>query len=260
MSIVSREEHYESGSLIVPSGCSGSGNPPGDACCSGRRLGSVRAVTGGPSVVVDPSTKNDVSPPLRTIPPAPQDTKQKVRPLRPLPPTAQLSPALAITSESAVQNTVVATGAPVSGPSFDGIGQGFTGPQGTFTVRYAPPDNNSAVGPNHIVETVNVQLAVFNKSGTALYGPVAMNTVWSGFGGLCEADNDGDPSVLHDRQADRWIISQFAVTNPNPYLLCVAVSASGDPSGSYYRYSFPYTNMPDYPKFAVWADGYYWVT
>lgn len=155
---------------------------------------------------------------------------------------------------------MVATGAPVSGPSFDGIGQGFTGPQGTFTVRYAPPDNNSAVGPNHIVETVNVQLAVFNKSGTALYGPVAMNTVWSGFGGLCEADNDGDPSVLHDRQADRWIISQFAVTNPNPYLLCVAVSASGDPSGSYYRYSFPYTNMPDYPKFAVWADGYYVTT
>jgi len=142
--------------------------------------------------------------------------------------------------------------------NFDGVGNGFTGPSGTFTVNAAPPDTNGAVGPNHFVEVVNTSLAVFSKSGTPLLGPVAINTVWSGFGGRCQIDNDGDPTVLYDQMADRWVVTQFAVTNANPYLMCVAVSTSGDPTGSYYRYSFPYgTNLPDYPKLAVWPDAYY---
>src|SRR5205814_10643261 len=103
----------------------------------------------------------------------------------------------------------------------------------------APPDTNGDVGPNHYVQTVNVDFAVFNKSGTALFGPVPINTLWSGFGAGCQTNNDGDPVVLYDPIADRWIISQFSVST-TPFLQCVAVSQTGDPTGSYFRYSFQY--------------------
>jgi hypothetical protein len=142
--------------------------------------------------------------------------------------------------------------------SFEGIGNGFTGPNGTFSVNSAPPDTNGAVGPNHYVETVNASFAIFNKSGTPIYGPVPINRLWSGFGGGCQTNNDGDPTAVYDSLADRWIISQFSVTT-TPYLMCVAVSTSPDPTGSYYRYSFNYgtVNFPDYPKLSVWPDAYY---
>src|SRR5205085_4952600 len=82
--------------------------------------------------------------------------------------------------------------------------------------------------------------------------------LWAGFGGLCQADNDGDPIVIYDPLADRWVISQFAVSNPDPnYYQCLAVSQTADPTGAYYRHSFPYTAFNDYPKFGVWPDGYY---
>jgi hypothetical protein len=126
---------------------------------------------------------------------------------------------------------------------------------------FVPPDTNGAVGPNHYVQIVNTDYAVFNKSGGVLFGPVAINTLWSGFGGLCQTDNDGDPTVRYDRIADRWVIQQFAVTGANgtttPFLECFAVSTSGDPTGSYNRFSFSYANFPDYPKLSVWPDAYY---
>src|SRR5205823_860130 len=82
-----------------------------------------------------------------------------------------------------------------------------------------------------------------------------------GFGGLCQTNNDGDPVVRYDRQADRWVVLQLAVTNANgtstPFLICVAVSTSGDPTGRYNRYSFAFANFPDYPKLSIWPDAYY---
>src|SRR5579859_1451435 len=140
--------------------------------------------------------------------------------------------------------------------SFEGIGQGFSGPNGTFTVGAAPPDPNGTVGPNHYVEIVNTDFAVFNKSGTPLYGPVPINTLWSGFGGLCQTNNDGDPDVSYDALADRWLISQFAL-GTTTFNECVAVSQTADPTGAYFRYSFQYSNFPDYPKVSVWPDAYY---
>ena len=146
---------------------------------------------------------------------------------------------------------------PAADRNFDGIGQGFSGPGGTFSVAGAPPDPNGDVGPNHYVQVVNTDLAVFDKNGVPIYGPVPINTLWSGFGGGCQTNNDGDPTVLYDPMADRWIISQFSVST-TPYLQCVAVSATNDPTGSYYRYAFSYgTDFPDYSKIGVWPDAYY---
>jgi len=122
-----------------------------------------------------------------------------------------------------------------------------------------PPDPNGDIGPNHYVQVVNVSFAVWDKTGNLLYGPAAHNTLWSGFGGLCQSHNDGDPIILYDHLADRWLMSQFAFRDPNDYHQCIAVSRTGDPLGAWHRYDFliSRTKFNDYPKFGVWPDGYY---
>ena len=205
---------------------------------------------------VRPSTYHDVSPPLRDLPPGPRVYGiLEAEPVRRIPssrnPTFGPDPLVARTSTA---STLLA---PATLRNFDGIGQGFSGPAGTFTVNSAPPDTNAAVGPNHIVETVNTDFAVFNKAGTPIFGPVPINTLWSGFGGGCQTSNDGDPIVSYDRIADRWVISQFQVT-AQPFQQCVAVSQTPDPTGAYNRYVFSYPDgFPDYPKMGVWPDAYY---
>jgi hypothetical protein len=148
--------------------------------------------------------------------------------------------------------------APTLQGGVDGVGKGFSGPNGSFTVQYAPPDTVGAVGDTQYVQVVNVGMAVFNKSTKAVVlGPIPTSTLWQGFGGQCEADNDGDAVVVFDRAAHRWVVSQFAVGSA-PYLECVAVSQTADATGSWYRYAFSYGNaFNDYPKMGVWPDGYY---
>jgi hypothetical protein len=202
---------------------------------------------------VSAAVQHDTSPPLTTMQPAdapPLDTK-KEHPQHKYP-----TPDASTTADPVVQSSTGASAAPSLANNFEGVGAGFTGPQGTFTVNSAPPDPNSAVGPNNIVEVVNSAFAIFNKTGSVVYGPVQTNTLWSGFGGGCQSNNDGDATVAYDRLADRWIVSQFSVST-TPYLQCVAVSTTGDPTGSYHRYAFQYANFPDYPKLGVWPDAYY---
>ncbi|TMA25835.1 MAG: hypothetical protein E6J78_16170 [Deltaproteobacteria bacterium] len=207
------------------------------------------------SPAVDAAENHDVSPPLYLMEPAPEQSGLIEHEVKPIPRHYNRNVSGA---DPVRQSAPIALLAPAPITNFDGVGNGFTGPQGTFTVNAAPPDTNGDVGPNHYVQIVNTDFAIFNKSGTAVYGPVPVNTLWSGFGGLCQTDNDGDPIVLYDPIADRWLISQFAVTSPNPnYYQCVAISQTPDPTGAYNRYSFPYTAFPDYPKFGVWPDGYY---
>ena len=158
--------------------------------------------------------------------------------------------------DPALQSSPGSAAAPTLGLNFEGVGQGFSGPNGTFAVNSAPPDPNGAVGPNNYVQVVNEDFAIFDKSGTAIYGPVPTNTLWSGFGGGCQSNDDGDATVVYDRAADRWIFQQFSVSS-TPYLDCIAVSQTGNPTGAYYRYSFQFANFPDYPKLGVWPDAYY---
>jgi hypothetical protein len=198
--------------------------------------------------------------------------------------------------------------------SFDGLGAGFEGPQGTATLRN-PSDNSLAVGPDHVVQIVNTRMAVFTKAGKALYGPVPTNNVFRGFGGTCEERNNGDAVVRYDQIANRWLIvmpifsraatrpdqpaewtddgrahlspsgrpnqpgpavtlyqpSQAEMPPPSaaaqrampatqgdgPYAMCYAISATADPLGAYYRYEFLRPLFPDYPRPAIWRDGYY---
>lgn len=211
--------------------------------------------------------------------------------------------------------------------NFDGLGVGFTGPQGTATMRN-PSDNSLAVGPNHIVQTVNTRMAIFTKrgaqfatTGNVLYGPVPTNNVFRGFGGTCDERNNGDAVVRYDQLANRWLIVMpifsripyrpdqptgttpsdppalsvpgvagqpgpavplFRPPPPPPpdtttpqrggggrgrgaqpsgpqgvYSMCYAISTGDDPFGPYHRYEFLRPYFPDYPRPAVWPDGYY---
>ena len=238
--------------------------------------------------------------------------------------TADL-PVIAVPPGSdAVEQTTFGTKPPATlVASFDGLGVGFTGPQGTANLRN-PSDNTLAVGPNHVVQIVNTRMAIFTKKGAqydttglVLYGPAETRNVFKGFGGGCEARNNGDAVVRYDQLADRWLIvmpifsrlpvrqdapapgkggdpatqsvrgqpgqpgaaARVYVPPPPPpesagaagqrppgqrpppdsgvYAMCYAVSTGADPFGPYYRYEFVRPLFPDYPRPAVWPDGYY---
>jgi len=120
-----------------------------------------------------------------------------------------------------------------------------------------PPDTQGDVGLNHYVQWVNLSFAVYNKTGTRLYGPANGNTIWTGFGGPCETNNHGDPITIYDHLADRWMMSQFVIGSTS--YQCIAVSQTGDPTSSWHRYQYTWPNnyMNDYPHFGLWPDGYY---
>jgi len=155
----------------------------------------------------------------------------------------------------------------ISGPllTFEGLSN-----QDNFNIyggRVNPPDPNGAVGKNHVVEMVNLTFAIYDKTTGARIGPVhAIGDLWANFAVPDCDDTSGDPVVLYDRFADRWILSQFTTTGLNnptlPFYNCVAISQTGDPTGAYYRYAFATTEpgsvffFPDYPKYGVWSDSY----
>ena len=121
----------------------------------------------------------------------------------------------------------------------------------------APPDTDGSVGPNHFVQMINLVTTIYDKTGTALLGPFASNAFWAGIGGNCEAFNQGDPIVLYDESADRWLVSQFAFPDSfATFSQCVAISQSGDPAGAYNRYEFSFNGIGfnDYPKHGIVDD------
>jgi len=130
-----------------------------------------------------------------------------------------------------------------------------------------PPDTNGDVGPNEFIQYVNTGWLVLDKTGTRLAGPFPGNTFWAGFGGPCETNNAGDPIVLYDKIADRWLFSQFTSSNNPDGRQCFAISTTSDPLGPYNRYEFLFPGVfNDYPHIGIWTDtsgersGYYLTT
>ena len=152
--------------------------------------------------------------------------------------------------------------------SFDGLGSGFVGPQGPAVMRN-PSDNTLAVGPNHIVEIVNSRMAIYTKKGAVydttgkvILGPEPTNVLFKGFGGRCEPRPNGDAVVRWDQIARRWlfvmpIFRRDSADTNEPFSMCYALSVGEDPLGPYHRYEFKRKLFPDYPRPAIWLDGYY---
>jgi hypothetical protein len=194
---------------------------------------------------VVPSEKNDTSPPLRSIPAARATIEgQKVEGPENMPVPWGRAGAI-IDPIVQVQQSTQPMPTPIA--NFEGI---------PFRQSY-PPDPNGDVGPNHYVQWVNKEFQIFTKTGTSVYGPAAGNTLWTGFGGPCETENDGDPIVQYDPLAGRWLMSQFSISSG--YYQCIAISLTSDPTSSYHRYAFRMSNtqLNDYPKFGIWPDAYY---
>jgi hypothetical protein len=205
-------------------------------------------------VEVYEAVQYDESEPVRDLegvsPTESSDKEKKEKPLRLIPPGGPEAG-----NDSAVQAIIGPLVGTTAELGLAGVGNGDYG----FTDQYAPPDTNGVVGATQYVQWVNTDFAVFDKvTGAIASGfPKSGNAIWQGFGGPCETNNDGDPIVQYDKDAQRWIMTQFSVS-ATPYLQCVAVSTTSDATGSYYRYAFSYgTQFNDYPKLGVWPDGYY---
>jgi Carboxypeptidase regulatory-like domain len=199
------------------------------------------------------SIRNDLSEPLSEMAPRAQEISNYFREIERLDPPFRVP--------------FVSSGAPVLDPNlqnwhpeFPSMPDPLVNFEGVSNVDgIAPPDTNGDVGLNHYMQWINLSFAIWDKSGNLLLGPLPGNTFFSGFGGVCETTNHGDPVVLYDHLADRWFVTQFSVNTGN-YHQCVAVSQTGNPTGAYYRYDFQWPGgnvFPDYGKFGVWPDGYY---
>jgi hypothetical protein len=133
-------------------------------------------------------------------------------------------------------------------PSVNIAGQGYTGVN--------PADPNGDVGPSHYIQAINQssgsRITVYSKTGTVLSGPFTLASL--GGTGNC-ATGLGDPIVLYDPLANRWLLSEFSSAGNR---LCVYISKTADPiSGGWWAYNFTAPNFPDYPKYGVWPDAYY---
>lgn len=127
--------------------------------------------------------------------------------------------------------------------NFDGIDNNQSG--------FLPPDPTGAVGPNHYVQSVNSAISIFTKTGDLIIGPIALGTF------LGNPSNSGDPIILYDQLADRWLVSEFG-TGANSLL--IAISETPDPTGAYNLYEILNGQFEDYPHYSVWPDGYYLTT
>lgn len=211
------------------------------------------------NTVVLHSVGHETTRALRDIPPiAPQWENMNEHPVKPVP--LPSGSAKSGGKDKVLQSQPIVTSATVNAyGSFDGVGV-----TSGYNISGEPPDTNGSVGTTQYVQWVNTAFAVYDKStGNKIYpasGFAAGNTIWSGStvgNGRCASDNSGDPIVLFDKQAQRWIFTQFAV-NTSPYYQCVAISKTADATGGYYLYAYSFgTNFNDYPKVGVWTDGYY---
>ena len=210
---------------------------PGYAAAQGQGAGVIGPVT--------PVVWNGD---LRTLPKAPLLSQREVED-RERPPVDPAWLEVPQAPDPVVQRTApVVHGGPIPGPNFPGLG--FTGPR--------PPDPIGAIGPNRYVQMVNTVIGIFDLAGNILAGPVSISSIWAagGFPGPCATQNAGDPVVVYDRLAGRYVISQFH-TGPNG--ICVAVSQTTDPiAGGWFLYDFSgLPSFPDYFKIGVWPNAYY---
>ena len=180
-----------------------------------------------------------ISRPLSEMPIDEMANQSDVLPVRPIRPSPL--PGAPVIEDSALQKLVLPNVGATKGVDFDGVG----------AAGFAPSDSDMAVGPNHILEGVNVRLAVFSKAGAVLAGPTNFTTFFSALGGPC-ALGASDPIMLYDRMADRWLVSDIGISGT--FAQCVGISKTNDPTGAYFLYSFSFgTNLNDYPKLSTWA-------
>ena len=204
-----------------------------------------------------------VSPAVRSLPPA---TTVDPRDRNPDPPGKRRNPPvrpIVAPRPEGFQDPLIEPGrrAPNAMPpvitSFEGVSA--ANDQSILGAAIVPPDTNGDVGRTQYVQSVNSLLQIWDKNGTSQVGPIPLSSLWSS--GTCSTSDDGDPIVLYDHLANRWLLSQFALPNypSGPFYQCIAISQTPDATGAYWLYEFvmPGTGiLNDYPHFGVWPSAY----
>lgn len=206
------------------------------------------------NVQVGSSYHNDVSPPLHDLARdwsrLNKGKETKARSANQIPSTP-LQDASQSQSSSGLLGLLIPETMPPPLLSFDGL---------AFPALCSclPPDASGEVGATQYVQVVAETYQVFDKAtGATLLGPTSIESIWNGFGGACETGGTGDPIILYDQLADRWVISQSGgagvITDQ-----CIAISTSSNATGTWNRYGFHLgSNFFAYPRLSVWPDGYY---
>jgi hypothetical protein len=206
----------------------------------------------------------DVSPALRSLPLAKKFVADPSKLLEIRPERGPRAHSRGYKSgDAALQALTAAVAIPSPLANFEGLSNQDN--LNIFGFRVNPPDPNGEVGPNNFVEIINLVFGVYDKAGNLLAGPIDTGSLWTGFAIPDCTDPSGDPVVLYDQLEDRWFLSQFTTSGLNdptkPFWNCVAISTTGDPAGTYYRYAFETTSdgifyFPDYPKYGLWRNSY----
>jgi hypothetical protein len=221
-----------------------------------------------PAIVPPPVAPRRVTVPPDELQPSPQIgppvTVPEGEPLPQLPPPPRapvVDPSIQLDREGSLRTR------PGAAPR-GGVAEPFPSPVINvvgITANANPPDTVGDVGRNHYVQMVNAtQFQIFNKTGVPVFGPATFGNLWP-VGDPCRR-NDGDPIVVYDHLADRWLLSQFRNgappgANDGVFLMCIAISQTPNPTaGTWFLYNFNTGVLPDYPKFGVWPDGYYMST
>ncbi len=149
-------------------------------------------------------------------------------------------------------------GATSGGPS-----SGFAGISQT---PWRPPDPTLAVGPDHVVETVNMAIAIYTRTGTLQFMQNLDSTGTPGFfEGIGGGDFCFDPKCLYDQHSGRFVVvalEQYDDTQVST--IDIAVSDDSDPNGTWYKYRTDAVTdvggsdyWVDYPGLGVDEDAIY---
>jgi hypothetical protein len=123
-----------------------------------------------------------------------------------------------------------------------------------------PHDPNGEVGPDYFVQAVNgpggTRYTFHDKTdGSIAAGPFTLAQLIPGGSGTPCDGGLGDPIMLYDELAGRWVFTEFSSSGNR---MCVYVAQTNDPiSGGWFAYDFTAPSFPDYPKYGVWSDAYY---
>lgn len=104
-----------------------------------------------------------------------------------------------------------------------------------------PPDTHGAVGPNHLMVTLNTQVRIQNRSGG--------NIVTVPLGGFWGRSGTFDPKVLYDPYSNRWIFTTCVDAKKATSGILIGVTQTSDPTGNWniYRIDADEDDL-------VWAD------
>ncbi len=134
---------------------------------------------------------------------------------------------------------------------------------GISATGWIPPDCTMAVGPSHVLVSVNSSLAIYNKTGGAA---LLQRTLTQWFANMVPGFTIFDPKALYDQHAGRWVLLTAAFrNNPNKSVFLLSVSTTSNPLGPWRNYQFDAmvdgstatNNWADFPQLGVDNQAFY---